>query len=116
MARFPQDALIDEQYGRLLTKQEAAGDDALEARGVEWLKKALALDDSLAMPNYQLGYLALERGEVELALRRLEKAVKLEPDVSKIPYSLARTYRRPGRSAEASEQLTALRRSRAVEE
>jgi len=113
---FPKDALHYQEYGLMLLRQAAGGDAAAELRGISLLETALSLDNSLSEPHYQLGNLALTKGQVQQAVEHLELAVKLEPNLSKIRFVLARAYGQLARADDAAKQLEAYRQLKALEE
>ncbi|HKT11216.1 MAG TPA: tetratricopeptide repeat protein [Terriglobia bacterium] len=102
---FPNDANLYLQYGRMLLVYRGTTGSKTEAHAVALLKKAIALDNSLAEAHYLLGNLALTKGQTEKALPELELAVKLDPKPSGAHYALARAYLRLGRRAEGMEQM-----------
>jgi cytochrome c-type biogenesis protein CcmH/NrfG len=102
---FPRDSNLYLQYGRMLMVYRGTGGSKVEGRAVALLKKAIALDSSLAEAHYLLGNLALTKGQTEQALPELELAVKLDPKPSGAHYALARAYLRLGRRAEGMEQM-----------
>jgi tetratricopeptide (TPR) repeat protein len=102
--RFPRDALLHQEYGRMLVLWEDR-DAASQARGVSLLRAALALDSTLAEPHFQLGKLAMRDGDTQGALGHLQAAEKLSPRNKSVHYSLAGLYRRLGRSEEAAKEL-----------
>ncbi len=113
---FPGDALHYQEYGRLLLSLANGGDTAAETQAAAMFQKAVVLDDRLSEAHYQLGNLALNKGRIPAALDHLERARKVEPELSKIRYALSRAYRRAGRSAEAAEELRAYQRLKAAEQ
>ena len=114
--KFPREPLHRQEYGLMLMADADAGDAAAEARAVALLEQAIALDAHLSETHYQLGKVALERGELRSALAHFEWAVKLDPNVSKIHYALSRAYRRAGRAREASQALESYQRLKVEEE
>jgi len=102
--RFPRDALLHQEYGRMLVLWEDR-DAASQVRGVSLLRTALALDSTLAEPHFQLGKLAMRDGDTQGALEHLQAAEKLSPKNKSVHYSLAGLYRRLGWSAEAAKEL-----------
>lgn len=102
---FPNDANLYLQYGRMLLVYRGTTGSKMEAHAVTLLKKAIALDNSLAEAHYLLGNLALTKGQTEKALPELELAVKLDPKPSSTHYALARAYLRLGRRAEGMQQM-----------
>jgi len=102
--RFPNDAMHYREYALMLLKLAERGDASAESRAVSLFEKSIVLDGSLAEPYYQIGKLALTRGNVQEALQHFETAAKLEPKRSKIHHALARAYARLGRKEEASRE------------
>ena len=102
--RFPRDALLRQEYGRMLVLWEDR-DAASQARGVSLLRTALALDSTLAESHFQLGKLAMRNGDTQGALEHLQAAEKLSPRNKSVHYSLAGLYRRLGRSEEAAKEI-----------
>ena len=112
--RFPQNAECYEAYGTALFK--TASNEALTARAANLLQKATALDPSLAEPHFYLGTLALDRGDVQEALRHLETAVKLDPRSSRMHFALSRALKRAGRSADGDHEYEAYTKLKSEEE
>lgn len=102
--RFPRDALLRQEYGRMLVLWEDR-DAASQARGVSLLRTALALDSTLAESHFQLGKLAMRDGDTQGALEHLQAAQKLSPRNKSVHYALAGLYRRLGRSEEAAKEI-----------
>jgi tetratricopeptide (TPR) repeat protein len=98
MRQFPRDAQTCQLYGTLLLDDGAPEN---KARAVDLLKHALALDDSAVEPRYQLANLELAEGNPQQALAYLERAVKLDPNDSRLHFALSRVYRRLSRQTEA---------------
>jgi tetratricopeptide (TPR) repeat protein len=103
--QFPQDAVLYQEYGKMLLIFRGDNPSVAEAHAVSLLSKALALDKTLAEPHYELGNLALSQGQLGQAVPQLEAAAKLSPNSAKIHYALARTYRRLGRADDANREL-----------
>ncbi len=103
--RLPRAAVLYQAYGTMLLWGEGTTNRDVEARAVELLRKAEALDPSLAETHYQLGKLALRDDNAREALRELETAVKLDPKSSKNHYGLAQAYRKLGRAADAGREV-----------
>lgn len=112
---FPSDPNLYLQYGRVLLTYRGANGSKIEVRAVALLKKAIALDASLAEAHYLLGNLALTKGQTEKALPELELAVKLDPKPSSTHYALARAYLRLGRRTEGMEQMQLFQQLKAKE-
>jgi len=116
LQRLPSEPLLYQNYGTMLLKATEQGDTPTETRAVVLLKKALALDRSLAEPHYQLGSLDLRKGHRQEATQELETACRLGALSSKIHYTLAQAYRALGRRDDATRELGIYRRLKAEEE
>jgi tetratricopeptide (TPR) repeat protein len=113
---FPRHGGIRQAYGKTLLKFSAGADSTATAKAVSLFKSALALDDSLVESHYQLGNVALNDGDLYLAIKHLEAAVRLKPADSKIHFALARAYKRAGRSEQARNEVASFRRLKNEEE
>jgi tetratricopeptide (TPR) repeat protein len=105
LQQFPRDAVFYYEYGKMLLIFRGDDPEASEAHAVSLLSNALALDESLAGPHFELGNLALSKGHPEQAVPQLEAAAKLRPDDSKVHYALSLAYRRLGRVQDADSEL-----------
>ncbi len=114
--RLPREALLYQAYGSMLLWGEGANNSASEARAVELLRKAIALDGSLAEAHYQLGKLALREDRIREARQELEAAVKLDSASSKNHYALAQVYRKLARTADAAREVEQFQALKAKEE
>jgi tetratricopeptide (TPR) repeat protein len=101
---FPEQARFKLELAQMLVKEAETGDEGAGTRAEELLKSAVALDDSLVEAHYQLGALALGRGQAQIALIYLGRAAKLNPTSSKIHFALSRAFRRLGKNEEAAKQ------------
>jgi tetratricopeptide (TPR) repeat protein len=104
IGKFPEKARFELELAKLLLKDAETGDEAAGIRAEQLLKSAVALDDNLSEAHYQLGDLALGRGQAQRALTHLEKAAKLDPTSTKVHFALSRAYRRLGRNEEAAKE------------
>ncbi|MBM3756253.1 MAG: hypothetical protein FJW38_19970 [Acidobacteria bacterium] len=95
-ARYPRNARARLYHGLALT------DPAARERE---LRAAVALDPSLARGWLQLGVLAEQRGETNLAIDRLVRAAAAQPDLKPAHYRLSRLYRKTGQVALADKHL-----------
>ena len=102
--RFPSDALLRQEYGRMLILWGNRDTDT-ESRGVALLKDALALDRTLSESHFQLGKLAMRDGKNQEALEHLQTAAQLSPRNRSVHYALAGLYRRLGRREEAAKEI-----------
>ncbi|PYU97283.1 MAG: hypothetical protein DMG10_31180 [Acidobacteria bacterium] len=116
LQRLPKEPLLYLNYGTMLLKTADQGDASTESRAVALLKRAIALDSSLAEPHYQLGSLALREGRKQEAVQELETASCLGPTISKFHYTLAQAYRALGRREDTTRELGAYQRLKAEED
>ncbi|PYU69201.1 MAG: hypothetical protein DMG49_13985 [Acidobacteria bacterium] len=106
IGRFPEIARFELELGRVLLKEAETGNTGAEVRAEQLLHSAVAHDNKLAEAHYELGDLALRRGQAARALIHLEKAAKLAPSSAKTHFALSRAYRQLGRKQEAAKQAT----------
>jgi Flp pilus assembly protein TadD len=102
--RFSGKAAFELELALLLLKEDEAGGVGARSRAEQLLNSAITHDSTLAEAHYQLGDLALRRGQTAQALAHLEKAAKLAPNSARTHFALARTYRRVGRSEDAAKE------------
>jgi tetratricopeptide (TPR) repeat protein len=103
--QFPKDARFPLEQGLLLLKG-AESTVVTESRAEQMFGLALALDNSLPEAHYQLGNLALKKGQLAQALSHLEAAARSNPDSAKIHFALARVYRRLNRNEDAARETS----------
>jgi tetratricopeptide (TPR) repeat protein len=101
--QFPGQAPFEVQLALLLLQENDENSDA-RARAEQLLLAAAKHDPTLAEAQFQLGELALRRGDNALALAHLENAVRISPDSAPVHFALARGYRRAGRVEEADRE------------
>lgn len=116
LRRFPRDATHRQAYGVLLVKLFETGKVSAAAEATAMLESALKIDASLAEPHYQLGALALARGDVSAAEERFSTAASLGLDDARLHYAWARALRRLNRGADAEEHLNLFRARKAAAE
>lgn len=104
IARFPEKAPFELELGELLLKEADAGNKTSEIKAEQLFRSAAAHDAKLADAHYELGELALRRGQPAKAVVHLERAEKLAPSDARIHFALSRTYRLLGREQEAATQ------------
>ncbi len=115
--RFPRHALVYQEYGRmLLIPWVAEGNPGSEPRAVNLLEKAVSLGPSLAEPHYQLGNLALQKGNTEEAMKHLKQAAQLDPTSSKTHFALERLYRKLGQTEEVAREHELFEKLKAEED
>lgn len=103
--RVPKNAAFELELALLLLKETEAGNASAQTRAEQLLHAAVEHDDELMEAYYQLGDMALRRGQGAEALVHLEKAARLAPRSTKVHFALSRTYRRLGKNAEASKEM-----------
>jgi tetratricopeptide (TPR) repeat protein len=74
------------------------------------LKKAAALDPSLAKAHFQLGVMYADQRRYPEAITALEQAVRLVPEMAQAHYRLSQAYRRTGREDLAQKALEVFER------
>lgn len=116
ISRLPREAALYQAYGSMLLWGEGAENPGTQARAEQFLRKAIALDSSLAEPHYQLGKLALRDDRIREAQQQLEAAVRLDPASSKSHYGLAQVYRKLGRASDAAREVERFQALKAREE
>jgi tetratricopeptide (TPR) repeat protein len=77
------------------------------------LKQAIWLNETFTGPYVLLGQIGLKKGDLELAVGFLERALKLDPNNYYAHYSLGRAYQRLGRTADANREFEFTRALRA---
>ncbi len=103
--RAPKNAAFELELALLLLKETEAGNASAQTRAEQLLRAAAEHDEELVEAHYQLGDMALRRGQGAEALVHLGKAVELAPRSAKVHFALSRTYRRLGKNVEASKEL-----------
>jgi len=84
----------------VLIEKKIPGDEAISL-----LNEALSIRPNYADALYQLGKIAIERGEVDKAIENLEAAAKADNTKEYIFYQLNIAYRRASRKADADQAL-----------
>jgi tetratricopeptide (TPR) repeat protein len=107
---LPDKAHFELELAQLLLKDAETGDKSAEARAEQLLNSAIAHDSKLSDAHYELGDLALQRGEVSTALLHLQRAAKLDPSSAKTHFALSRAYRLLGRRDEAAKETALFER------
>jgi Tfp pilus assembly protein PilF len=102
--RFPERAPFEVELALLLLKENESGDSDSQARAEQLLQAAAKHDPTLAEAQFQLGELALRRGQTALAIAHLENAVRISPESARVHFALARGYRRAGRVEEGARE------------
>ncbi len=98
-ARFPDHAPALERLGHA----QLESGDTRSARAT--FLSLIQVDHRLAAGHIGLGDALLRDGDVELAIRQLEAALRLEPDQRSAHYLLGQAYRAAGRADEARTHL-----------
>jgi TolB-like protein len=71
------------------------------AQGIEWMQKALAMDDSLAEAHARLGHLYTFVNRHEEAIAEAEKAMAMDPNSAAVHYNACLVLRFSGKPAES---------------
>jgi len=103
--RVPKNAVFELELALLLLKETEAGNASAQTHAQQLLHAAVEHDDELVEAHYQLGDMALRRGQGAEALVHLQKAASLAPRSAKVHFALSRAYRRLGRNVEASKEM-----------
>jgi tetratricopeptide (TPR) repeat protein len=120
LARFvkrqPSNALGHFYYAMNLWKgQPTAAPPASLTLVESHLRRAMALEPTLAKAFVQLGILLSEQRRWPAAVQALETAIRLEPDVAQAHFRLAQAYQRTGQETRATEELAIFERLKARE-
>jgi tetratricopeptide (TPR) repeat protein len=113
--KWPEDAMHYQAYGVLLLRMANEG-SASQEDAVRMLRKALALNPSLSEAHYQLGNLAISRGEMDISLQHLAAALRNGDQSSKVHFALSRAYRAAGKSQEAEKHAQLFREQKQREQ
>src|SRR5262249_24256916 len=103
VVRFPGTAAFELELALLLLKENEEHAPT-QAHAENLLRAAAKHDPNLAEAQYQLGNLALRRGQTTLAIGYLQNAVQISPESAAAHFSLARAFRRAGRAQEAARE------------
>ena len=83
--------------------------------GKRWAQEAVTEAPNLFVARKALGQILLETGEIDGAIKELEAGVQIAPHSPTLRFTLARAYRRAGRTADAErEQAEFARLSRSL--
>lgn len=104
MQRFPRKAVFELELALLLLGEGEHLGSSQQARAEVLLRAAAKHNPNLVEVQYQLGTLALRRGQTAVATAHFENEVKNSPDSAKAHFSLARAYRRAGRTEDAARE------------
>lgn len=102
----PNNALAQYYYAVSLWKSKGAEDSNVDPASVEaLLKKAIALDDSLADAHVQLGSLYADRHEYDKSIPEFRRALELNPNLPDAHYRLATDLVHTGRKEDAQKEF-----------
>jgi Tfp pilus assembly protein PilF len=104
ISRFSNKARFELELARVLLKEGETGNQSAELRAEQLLHSAVGHDNKLPDAHYELGELALRRGEASAALMHLETAAKLDPSSAKTHFALSRAYRSLGRKEDGARE------------
>jgi len=102
--RLPGRATFELQLALLLLNDAADRDPLRQARAERLLHSAARHDPNSSEAQYQLGNLALSRGQTRSAIDYLENAARMSSESAKAHFALARAYRRAGRTEDAARE------------
>jgi predicted Zn-dependent protease len=113
--QWPADAMHYQAFGVLLLRLAEEGSDT-ETRGVQMLRKALELQPALSEAHYQLGNLALKRGDSSRAIEHLLTTLHNGDQSSKVHFALSRAYRSAGNTLESEKHAAFFREQKQREQ
>lgn len=64
------------------------------AGAIDTYRRAIALDDSMPVPHYRLGYVLVNQGDLPAALASLERALAIDPQFTPAQAALGLAFRR----------------------
>jgi tetratricopeptide (TPR) repeat protein len=99
----PNDYLVQYVLGEAINRTGPAAGSAEENQAFQALEKSVLINPDFSPSRATLGKLLLRRGEVDRAIRELEKALELDPQEASSLYQLAVAYRKKGNQARAKE-------------
>jgi len=103
---FPRDARFYAEYGKVLLLPWASGEiPGAEAKAEQLLERAIQMDVSLAMAQFELGSLLVKGQRAPEALPHLEQAAKLDAKNAQVHFVMARAYRALGRTQDAEREM-----------
>jgi tetratricopeptide (TPR) repeat protein len=112
---FPRDARFYAEYGKVLLLPWASGEiPEAGTRAERLLERAIQLDPSLAMAQFELGSLLVRSQRAADALPHLERAAKLDDRNAQVHFVLARAYRALGRTQDAEREMLLFQRLQAT--
>jgi tetratricopeptide (TPR) repeat protein len=110
----PANASAQYYYAMSLWKGKRAEDTNVDLTAVEsQLKKAIAINDSLADAHMQLGVLYADRHEYEKSIPELERAIQLDQNLPDAHYRLATDYVHAGQKEKAQAEFAIYQKQRA---
>jgi tetratricopeptide (TPR) repeat protein len=101
--KYPRQAEFYYQYALAIIHHDDSGSSQTRAEAL--LRKALALNDSIAGAHYELGNILLAQDQPDRALEELQKAAKLDPSNADTHYALWLDFRKLGRVQQAADEL-----------
>lgn len=104
LGKWPEDPVHHQAYGVLLLRL-AETDPGLQDSALKKLRRAIELNPALGEAHYQLGNLALARGDALPAIEHLQAALRAGEIGGKVHYALYRAYRMSGKPDLAAEHL-----------
>jgi tetratricopeptide (TPR) repeat protein len=109
------DFMVPYIFGTALLWSGAEQASRAEIEAVAAFEASIRLNPNFSPSRAELGKVLLRRGEVDRAIRELERAAALDPDNASPTYQLAQAYLRKGQTARAQELLAKVSKVRAQE-
>lgn len=110
----PNNALAQYYYAVSLWKGKRVENSGFDAGSVEaLLKRAIALDDSLADAHLQLGNLYADQREYEKSIPQYQRALELDPNLSDAHYRLGTDLVHVGQKDKAEKEFATYQKLRA---
>jgi len=103
LQRKPDDYLLLYALGEMQDRVGASPGTPEEEEAVKALERSIELEPNMSTSRIALGRMLLRRGDLDNAIRHLEKAIELNPVDLSPCYQLATAYRRKGNKAKAEE-------------
>ncbi len=108
---YPKSAQAQLYYATNLWQTDEASNQPTNTEKIEGLlKKAIALDPTLAQAHMQLGVLYSRRGDYPRAAAEFERTIKLDPTLASAHYRLGQALIRMGQRKQSAEEMETFRK------